>query len=334
MKSKIGNLSRNCLLVALIVILGVFSAIPADSIVSAAPGTCEQCGQVALPAGSSGSAHPHPIMRLSAAQIQAENELLKTASVAYIDPVIMERMNAGGDTTAKSLLSLIQYTPSERDQWNCGNCWVWTGTACLEAALKVQRNIKNRLSVQYLNSNYSGGTGSGWAGCGGGAGDFANYYNGTLHKAIPWSNTNAGWADANKGGCPDTTAMPAGSISTTPYYPITSVAWALINTRTDQGVNQATAITNIKNVLNQNKAIYLGFSLANNTMWSDFFSFWDGEPESTIWANGFSHGQTWVSGEGGSHAVTIVGFDDTPAGTANDYWIALNSWGTASGGAP
>ena len=92
MKSKIGNLSRNCLLVALIVILGVFSAIPADSIVSAAPGTCEQCGQVALPAGSSGSAHPHPIMRLSAAQIQAENELLKTASVAYIDPVIMERM--------------------------------------------------------------------------------------------------------------------------------------------------------------------------------------------------------------------------------------------------
>jgi len=52
-----------------------------------------------------------------------------------------------------SLLSHLDYIPDERNQGSCGNCWAWAGTGCLEIALSMQREIKDRLSIQYLNSN-------------------------------------------------------------------------------------------------------------------------------------------------------------------------------------
>ena len=61
-----------------------------------------------------------------------------------------------------NLLSRIQYTPAQRNQGYCGNCWAWAGTGAVEVALDLE-GVHDRLSVQYLNSCDS----SGWACCGG-----------------------------------------------------------------------------------------------------------------------------------------------------------------------
>jgi C1A family cysteine protease len=47
---------------------------------------------------------------------------------------------------SKSLLSNIQYTPSERNQGNCGNCWVWASTGVLENALRFRTGKRPAVS--------------------------------------------------------------------------------------------------------------------------------------------------------------------------------------------
>ena len=115
-----------------------------------------------------------------------------------------------------SLLSHLPYVPSERDQGSCGNCWVWGCTAPIEVANYFQNGVSDRLSIQYFDSNYNGGTGS-WACCGGWEGTFNDFYS-AQKKFIPWSNANANYHDGNH-GCGGSTGVPAGSISMTPQLP-------------------------------------------------------------------------------------------------------------------
>lgn len=230
-----------------------------------------------------------------------------------------------GYPTSFSLLDHIQYTPSQRSQGSCGNCWAWAGTGVLETALDVQGVNKDRLSIQYLNSNYNGGTGSGFACCGGWLSSFTNFYS-SQGRAIPWSNTNAAWADGSR-ACGGSTSVPAGTISASPNYPITSVTSSTIATQT---VGQATAISNIKNTLLQNKAIWFAFYMATASDGNAFQSFWSTQGETAVWNPDPYSGHTWVNGWG--HAVLLVGYDDS--NPSNRYWIILNSWGTAGGGRP
>ena len=268
-----------------------------------------------------------PIMKPSRETRQKWIEQYNKAPKAHINEQIKRKLEqAPGDSI--SLLSHLQYTPSERNQGSCGDCWAWGGTGVMEIALDVQNAIKDRLSIQYLNSNYNGGSGPEWACCGGWLYDVANFYTST-GRAIPWSNTNASYGDGSRTCGSGSTGVPAGTISTTPYYPITSINTQSITT---QGVSQTTAIANIKNILNQNKAVWVGFFLPTAADWSNFSTFWSTQSESAIWDPDFSCGHTWDAG-GGGHAVLCVGYDDE-AGTANDYWIVLNSWGTAGGSRP
>ena len=179
--------------------------------------------------------------------------------------------------------------------------------------------------MQYLNSNFHGGSGSNWACCGGNLAYLANFYAGT-RQAIPWSNTNAGWQDGIQECDDKLTTVLADTISTTPNYPITSITAATINTH---NVGEMTAISNIKNVLSQDKALYFTFYLANDSDWDNFRDFWDYEAESVIWNPDFSCGHTYDSDEGCGHAVLCVGYNDGPE-TSDDYWIILNSWGTTT----
>jgi hypothetical protein len=193
----------------------------------------------------------------------------------------------------------------------------------LEIALDVQTGIKDRLSIQYLGSNWhnGGGTSYAYSCCGGWLDDVAYFYSST-GKAIPWSNTNAAYADYSRGCMVSTVA--GSSISTSPNYPIIScVAQTVPNTH---GVASSTAITNIKNVLNQNKAVWFAYYLPTQADWNVFFSYWNYQAESVLWSPDYSNGHTWDSG-GGGHGVLCVGYDDTDPN--NSYWIMLNSWGTA-----
>jgi len=239
------------------------------------------------------------------------------------DVLIPLRIQAGGSL---SLLDHLQYDPVTRDQGLCGNCWVWAGTGVMGIALDVQEGIKDRLSIQYLNSCKAGS----YACCGGNLTAFANFYNSTK-KAIPWSNTNASFQDANR-TCEDGHSLVScSSISTSPNYPIESITPLTITTYGD-GVSQAEAINNIKNVLHNNKAIYFAFCLPNSTAWNDFYNFWSNYDESAVYDIDKFCGIPWNDDEGGCHAVLCVGYNDNDPN--NSYWIMLNSWGTAGGRRP
>jgi hypothetical protein len=251
------------------------------------------------------------------------------APLASIDPNVVVPASAHFD-----LLSHLQYTPSERDQGSAGNCWVWAGTGVTEVALDVQERIKDRLSIQYFDSNYNGGTGVGsgcsWAGCGGNLNEFAQFYSGST-EAIPWSNTNAAYQDGGQScpvsGCESSgTAVPAASISTTPNYPVKSVTENAIPYT--HGVSQDTVINSIKNILHQNKAIYFAFALPNDVAWNDFGNWWGYQPESASYDLGKYNSVTYDYVTGAGHAVLLVGYDDT--NPADRYWIMVNSWGTAT----
>lgn len=226
--------------------------------------------------------------------------------------------------TSLSLLNYLQYTSNERDQGGCGNCWVWAGTGIMEIANSVQSGIKDRFSIQFLNSCKSGS----YACCGGSLSGFASWY-GNQGFAVPWSNTNASFQDGSRQCSDNSSVVSCGSISTSPdYYPFTSIQTQTINTTS---VSQSTAIANIKNVLNQNKGVWFGFWLADDPDWNAFFNFWSNQTEATLWNPDDYCGHTWNDYEGGGHAVLIVGYNDDDLNPANHYWLVLNSWGTTGG---
>lgn len=270
----------------------------------------------------------YTIMRPDRETLERWIEAYNNAPRAYIE---MEGFQVPSPRGSLSLLDHLEYTPAERDQGTCGNCWAWAGTGVMEIALSVQEGIKNRLSIQYVNSNYNDGSGPNWACCGGDLSELANFYD-AAGIAIPWSNTNAQWQDYSQ-RCEDyPTSVPAETISIDPNYPITSIQEQVVPTLPLDGVtDQATAIANIKNVLDQNKAVWFAFYLPNNSAWDGFGTFFASGNESDVYAMDQFCGIPYDDspGEGGGHAVLCVGYnDDDPD---NSYWVMLNSWGTTAG---
>ena len=106
------------------------------------------------PTTTSGTAPPvHPLMQFTSEQLAELNAAYKNASASSVRP------QAVGVPLPKSfsLLPDLKYNPVERDQGSEPNCWEWAGTGVMEIALDVDQSIKDRLSIQYFDSNYNGG---------------------------------------------------------------------------------------------------------------------------------------------------------------------------------
>jgi hypothetical protein len=233
--------------------------------------------------------------------------------------------DAEGDGTSFSLLNFIQYTPSQRNQGACGNCWVWAGTGIMEIAKTNLDGVKDRFSTQYFDSCMSADYN---VCCGGDLTGFAELYD-DEGFVIPWANTNASFKDGTRGcdtnhNAPSTTTC--GSIGANPTYTILSITPETIST--DGG--QTTAINNIKNVLNQNRGVWFAFWLGSDSDWDDFFYFWTNQSESELWWTPDAYCNTVVCSQLGGHAVVIVGYNDTDADSSKHYWEVLNSWGTTT----
>jgi hypothetical protein len=252
-----------------------------------------------------------PIMVFTDEQVleKYQNYLQEKEYHGIIFPILPEKRN---------LLGHIDYIPNERMQGNIGNCWVWAGTAALEAENDIQNGVKQRLSIQFFDSNYKYGLPCCWAGDGGESTLFAEFYNDTKY-AIPWSNRNGDFQDdLHRKFCNSfhqAWVNPA-DIETDPRIGIDKITVEKIRT---VDVNQATAIRNIKTAINNNHPVLLSISFPSAKALSGFRDFWYKKSESeSINVNDFE-GLGGSSDGSPSHALLCVGYD-------GDDWIILNSW--------
>jgi C1A family cysteine protease len=262
----------------------------------------------------------HPTKAMLLLEDKIFNSTPEAPEAAAIKPHLTVQQYNAASGNSFSLLDYLSYNPHERSQGKCGNCWEWTSTGIMEIALDYKNGIKDRLSVQYLNSNMEND-----ACCGGSIYKAAEFYENSK-KAIPWENNNAQWQDQSS-DC-GSSIIPASYISTSKNYPIDSINLEKIIT---QGVGKETAIEKIKAVLQSGKAIYFSFRLPNDVEWSKFQNdFWMGQSENSVWKPDLVCGTDYdEKNGGGGHAVLCVGYDDTNPN--NRYWIMLNSWGAPPG---
>jgi len=286
------------------------------------------CGTVAVSAAADivtavPTTELHPAMHMNRTTMQQWNDDYYAAAPVQINQTA--RTRALQSTGSRSVLASLPYTPTERDQGHVNNCWVWSSTGVLEVAHTRQSSVKNRLSVQYFDSNFNGGSGPNWAGDHGGTfKSFVDFYNG-LRMVVPWSNTNANYQDGRVWCLENQRAwVPAGSIQTNPHYDLSSISLGRIDT---EWTSQRMAIANIKSVIDRGQAVDMAFWLPDGAAWTDFNNFWRNNGETAVW-NPSKYSGLATTG----HCVVCVGYDDTDPN--NRYWILLNSWGTANGRRP
>ena len=270
------------------------------------------------------SSEEYPAMRVDINTLLKWIREVEEAPRAYIDENIdreLMKLQFQGYGSSFSLLNQLPYTPSARNQGSCSNCWVWAGTGVMEIAHSVRNGVKDRLSIQFLNSCKT----DEFSCCAGTLQKFSDWY-GLQGFSVPSSNTYANYQDGTTRCESGHSSRSCATISTDPYYRITSITPTTIPAI---GLEQSIAISNIKNVLNQKKAIFLGIRWPDSSAWNGFVWGWKNLGETAIYNPDSNCGIGWNQGVG--HALLVVGYNDADSDPSKHYWTVVNSWGTAGG---
>jgi len=264
--------------------------------------------------------HTHSIMHFTPEWMKEHHRRRAALPVTQATPeeylAILSRQP--GDTLGVDLSTHVNFASCGGkqgwDQGQCGNCWVFGSHMAASISDGVASGSPQLFSTQWFDSDYYATQNQ--STCNGGDDTtVADWYD-SHPSYIPWTNTNAGYADGNG---PSTPATPASSIATSPSVGMAQISVTQIAT---SGVSQAQAIANIKSVLDKDQPVILSFFLPS-AGWSAFDSFWDSDSETTPWsAVDAYNGQS----QDGGHLVCVVGYDDTTSA-----WVIQNSWGTTSG---
>ena len=266
----------------------------------------------------------HPIMHFSQAWMRMHHRRRKAMPVHRANPAQLASLELPVplDTKGVNLLTQLNFNAcggqTGWDQGQCGNCWVWGSSAACAIDAGVALGTPQMFSTQWFDSDYYATQGNASACDGGDSSMFAAWYN-SYPSFIPWTNTNAGYADSNGPSAP---VISASTIGQTPNVPIKGITATRIETT---GVSQAQAIANIKSVLDANQAVTMAFWLPS-AGWKDFDDAWEANTETTPWAGTDTYNGTTMDSGGGGHLVCIVGYDNTTSA-----WVALNSWGPTQG---
>ncbi|WP_321504895.1 PGF-pre-PGF domain-containing protein [uncultured Methanoregula sp.] len=286
------------------------------------------------------TAADHPVMQPNATEMADDAADYKAAPV-------FDAVSEPTGTGPKTLIN--EFPKPSYGDWNqgeCGNCWVWAGTALLAQSYYNHTGTSVPFSIQFFNSNYYNGNigmtkPHAWACTGGNPDEFVRTYNAGLDQAypglpfvIPWSNYNASYMDAsNDGNKTTTTVLPKNLITTVPNMGFSKItADRVLAPEPD---NQTEAVRNITAALLDGKVIYYAQywpDTANYTTWKDL---WDNTPDG-IYNPDSLNGSTYntSSGEGSSHGMALIGYNKTDTDSSKWYWIVQNSWGNSTTGRP
>jgi PGF-pre-PGF domain-containing protein len=263
----------------------------------------------------------------------------------YSAAMVFDAVSEPGSSDPTYLVN--EFPKKSYTEWNqgeCGNCWVWAGTALLSQSYYNQTGISTPLSIQFFNSNYEDGNiGRGkpneWACTGGNVEEFARAYNAGLDQTyaglpfvIPWDNYNASYLDRNNDGNENTTSvLPKKLMTITPNmgFGRISAERAISKTPTDQ----TEAIRNITAALLDGKVLYYSQKWPDDKNYSIWKNLWETEPNGLYnpdSLNGSNYNTS--SGEGSSHAMVLIGYNKTDSDDTQWYWIVQNSWGDSTAG--
>lgn len=229
----------------------------------------------------------------------------------------------------KSLLNFMPYIGEERNQGACGNYWAWSATGAVEIQQAAFKNIYDRLSIQYINSNLFYPNYENYACNGGSTGYFTQVYS-RMKKLVPWSNFYADFKDflsikicTNETGrrysCPK--VLPD-EIQDDPSYEIASVD--LLNLR-NLGDDTKDIIQKIKYYINKDIPVVMDFCY---TAANSFKRFLIDKNEDDIVDLSYIASDAPDNGtySADCHSALILGYNDLLDNDDENYLEVLNSW--------